>query len=117
MSYTKLKLVAIGDGACGKTCLLMVFRNDEFPPEYDPPEFKNYVKALRINEHDIELELNDTKGQEDYDSSRPFSYQGSDVILICYSVDSPSSFANVKEKWFSEVKKYCSGVPIVLVGM
>ena len=116
MSYIKLKLVIVGDGACGKTCLLMVFRNDEFPPDYVPTVFENYVKELTVDDKNIELELYDTAGQEDYDRLRPLSYPGSDVILICYSVDSPNSCDNVKERWAPEVEQFCPRVPVVLVG-
>ena len=117
MSYVKLKLVIVGDGACGKTCLLMVFRTDEFPPDYVPTVFENYVKELNVDGKDIELELYDTAGQEDYDRLRPLSYPGSDVILVCYSVDSPNSYDNVKERWFPEVEQFCPRVPIVLVAL
>ena len=116
MSYIKLKLVIVGDGACGKTCLLMVFRNDEFPPDYVPTVFENYVKELTVDDKNIELELYDTAGQEDYDRLRPLSYPGSDVILMCYSVDSPNSCDNVKERWAPEVEQFCPRVPVVLVG-
>lgn len=117
MSYVKLKLVIVGDGACGKTCLLMVFRNDEFPPDYVPTVFENYVKELEIDNKEIELELYDTAGQEDYDRLRPLSYPGSDVILVCYSVDSPNSYDNVRERWFPEVEQFCPRVPVVLVAL
>jgi cell division control protein 42 len=36
--------------------------------------------------------------------------------LICFSVTSPASFENVKEKWFPEVHHYCPGVPCLIVG-
>ena len=117
MSYIKLKLVIVGDGACGKTCFLMVFRNDEFPPDYVPTVFENYVKELTVDNKDVELELYDTAGQEDYDRLRPLSYPGSDVILVCYSIDSPNSYDNVKERWFPEVEQFCPRVPVVLVGL
>jgi len=36
--------------------------------------------------------------------------------LICFSVTSPASFENVKEKWFPEVHHHCPGVPALIVG-
>ncbi len=42
-------------------------------------------------------------GQEDYDRLRPLSYPQTDVFLVCFSVVSPASFENVKEK----VSKFC----------
>ena len=37
-------------------------------------------------------------GQEDYDRLRPLSYPQTDVFLVCFSVITPASFENVKEK-------------------
>jgi len=65
----------------------------------------------------VELALWDTAGQEDYDRLRPLSYPDSHVILICFAVDSPDSLDNVQEKWISEVLHFCSGLPIILVGL
>ena len=55
-------------------------------------------------------------GQEDYDRLRPLSYPQTDVFLVCFSVTSPASFENVKEKWFPEVRHHCPGVPCLVVG-
>ena len=151
-SPLRKKLVVVGDGACGKTCLLIVFSKDEFPevrawatrpppggPEgereataggaasclraapsvatrhpptahthcphlplalqvYVPTVFENYVADIEIDGKAIELALWDTAGQEDYDRLRPLSYPDTNVLLICFSVDSPDSLENVPEK-------------------
>lgn len=55
-------------------------------------------------------------GQEDYDRLRPLSYPDTDVILMCFSIDSPDSLENIPEKWTPEVRHFCPTVPIVLVG-
>lgn len=60
--------------------------------------------------------INVVKGQEDYDRLRPLSYPQTDVFLVCFSVTSPASFENVKEKWFPEVFHHCPGVPCLIVG-
>ena len=44
------------------------------------------------------------------------SYPQTDVFLVCFSVTSPASFENVKEKWFPEVRHHCPGVPCLIVG-
>ncbi len=38
------------------------------------------------------------EGGQDYDRLRPLSYPQTDVFLVCFSVVSPASFDNVKEK-------------------
>ena len=42
------KLVVVGDGECGKTCLLLVYSRDEFPEQYVPTIFENYVAELQV---------------------------------------------------------------------
>merc|ERR1712000_229138 len=46
----------------------------------------------------------------------PLSYPDTDVILMCFSIDSPDSLENIPEKWTPEVKHFCPNVPIILVG-
>jgi len=116
MSEIRRKLVIVGDGACGKTCLLIVFSKGTFPEVYVPTVFENYVADVEVDGKRVELALWDTAGQEDYDRLRPLSYPDSHVILICFAVDSPDSLDNVQEKWISEVMHFCSGLPIILVG-
>jgi len=111
--------VIVGDGACGKTCLLIRFSDNSFDPDaYVPTVFENYVKDIvHANGQTVELTLWDTAGQEDYDRLRPLSYPDSDVVLISFSVDSPDSLINVYEKWIQEVKHFCPSIPIMLVAL
>jgi Ras family protein A len=91
MTALSRKLVVIGDGACGKTCLLIVFANGNFPEvpllfffffvlfigskinfsiyffpfpsqTYVPTVFENYVANMEIDGKKIELALWDTAG-------------------------------------------------------
>ncbi|KAJ7055558.1 Rho type small GTPase [Mycena amicta] len=111
------KLVVVGDGACGKTSLLIVFSEGQFPTKYLPTVFENHVADISIDNVPVELTLWDTAGQEEYDRLRPLSYPDTHVVVICYAVDSPDSLENVREKWMPEVKHYCHrDMPVVLVG-
>ena len=112
MAAIRKKLVIVGDGACGKTCLLIVFSKDQFPEVYVPTVFENYVADIEVDGKHVELALWDTAGQEDYDGLRPLSYPDTDVILMCFSIDSPDSLENIPEKWTPEVKHFCPNVTI-----
>ncbi|KAJ1642220.1 GTPase Cdc42 [Coemansia asiatica] len=111
-----IKCVVVGDGAVGKTCLLISYTTNKFPSEYVPTVFDNYAVTVMIGDEPYTLGLFDTAGQEDYDRLRPLSYPQTDVFLVCFSVISQASFENVKEKWFPEVHHHCPGVPCLIVG-
>ncbi|CCD24141.1 Rho family GTPase CDC42 NDAI_0C04820 [Naumovozyma dairenensis CBS 421] len=111
-----LKVVCCGDGSIGKTCLLISYTTNQFPADYVPTVFDNYAVTVMIGDVPYTLGLFDTAGQEDYDRLRPLSYPSTDVFLVCFSVISPPSFENVKEKWFPEVHHHCPGVPCLIVG-
>lgn len=53
---------------------------------------------MQVNDTQIFLGLHDTSGQEDFEKLRPMSYSGTDVFVICYSVDSRTSLENVRMK-------------------
>lgn len=102
--------------AVGKTCLLISYTTNKFPSEYVPTVFDNYAVTVMIGGEPYTLGLFDTAGQEDYDRLRPLSYPQTDVFLVCFSVVSPSSFENVKEKWVPEITHHCPKTPFLLVG-
>lgn len=112
------KIVVVGDGACGKTCLLEVFKSDKFPEEYVPTVVDNFVKVVKYdNNKSISLALWDTAGQEDYDTIRPLSYRETDLVLLCYTIENKKNLDNISNKWLMEIKNYCPKAGYFLIGL
>lgn len=112
----KVKCVVIGDGAVGKTSMLMSFMTDSFPSEYVPTVFDNYTTNVVLNGKPIALSLWDTAGQEEYDRLRPLAYPQTDVFLVCFSMICPTSYQNVRAKWIPEIQHHRPDAAWILVG-
>jgi len=111
-----IKCVFIGDGAVGKTSLIISYTTNGYPAEYVPTAIDTYHATVHVDGQPITLELCDTPGQDDFDTLRPLVYPQTDVFLLCFSVVMPSTFQNVREKWIPEIRTQNRQVPILLVG-
>ncbi|EOY20640.1 RHO-related protein from plants 10 isoform 1 [Theobroma cacao] len=134
-----IKCVTVGDGAVGKTCMLICYTSNKFPTDYIPTVFDNFSANVVVEGTTVNLGLWDTAGinstssfilhflktvlkgvsfyrQEDYNRLRPLSYRGADVFVLAFSLVSRASYENVLKKWIPELQHYAPGVPVVLVG-
>lgn len=111
-----IKCMTVGDGAVGKTSLLMSYASDKFPEDYVPTVFDNYNCTMVFEKKTISLGLWDTAGQDDYERLRPLAYPGTHVFLLCFSLMSRDSFNSVTTRWVPEIRSHLPDVPVVLCG-
>ncbi|KAI5171891.1 Ras-like protein gene family, member A [Nematocida sp. LUAm3] len=118
-SETPKKIVVIGDGGCGKTCLLIRYISGEFETTYVPTVFDRKDVEYKDSTSGKVMHLNiwDTAGQEDFDRVRVLSYGDTDLLLVCFALNTSTSLISVGERWKEEIDHFCRGVPRILVGM
>ncbi|XP_073840765.1 ras-related protein ced-10-like [Musca autumnalis] len=108
-----IKCVALGDGCAGKTSLLRTYVDQFYLEEYPTTIYEEYTTVFRLPSGDeVTLVLCDTGDLH----VKPSHYTNADIFLLCYAIDEPCAFENIRERWLPEVRHYCPDVPIVLVG-
>jgi small GTP-binding protein len=98
------RVVTIGDSSVGKTSIVKKFIRDTF----DPTE-KNTVGALydtftdKVNGRDIEVQIWDTAGQEQYRSLSPVYFRSAAAALLVFDITNRLSFENLDE-WLTSFR-------------
>ena len=114
------KLLAVGGIGSGTTELLYIFSEDvKYEPEtclYIPAVFEPFVKEMRVDDQEFELDLYDFSPNSVKKKFRPLQYPNTDIVLMCFSTKIRESFKEVEDEWIPEVKQFCPDVLIVLVG-
>jgi len=110
----KRKIVLAGDDFCGKTSLLLVYAYNKFPEGYIPIT-SDYVTDLQFGDKIVQVAFWDTVSRDEHARLRPLGYLNSHAILIAFSVGSPESFKNVREKWWPEIAQFCKDTPLIVV--
>ncbi|KAL0275896.1 UNVERIFIED_CONTAM: hypothetical protein PYX00_003616 [Menopon gallinae] len=116
-----LKVLILGDGGVGKSCLMNRFVNNHFDEtSFHTIGVEFLKKELTINGESYVLQIWDTAGQERFKGLRTPFYRGSDLCLLVYSIDDRMSFKNLSV-WKNEFIYYAdlkdpSSFPFVVLG-
>jgi len=107
------KIIIVGDGAVGKTCVISCMTNNtidwERDPDYEPTVFNNYMTNWdhpSIPAGNRSMEIWDTAGQESFQQLRCMSYPDTKVFFMAYDVSNRASLSNVYTKWEPEIAGY-----------
>jgi len=89
------KLVVVGGGGVGKSCLTIQLIQSHFVDEYDPTIEDSYRKQCVIDEEVSLLDVLDTAGQEEYSAMREQYMRTGEGFLLVYSITSRQSFEEI----------------------
>ncbi|KAL8589814.1 hypothetical protein ACOMHN_020817 [Nucella lapillus] len=107
----------LGDGMVGKTCLTLRYTQHAFTEHYTATVFDNYPVPVCVGGEQFTISVFDSAGQKDYESLRAYTYQSSEVLVLCFSVSDRESFYSVLHNWLPEIQRHTKGrTPLLLVG-
>ncbi|MCJ1463476.1 Ras GTPase [Pseudocyphellaria aurata] len=89
------KLVVVGGGGVGKSCLTIQLIQSHFVDEYDPTIEDSYRKQCVIDDEVALLDVLDTAGQEEYSAMREQYMRTGEGFLLVYSINSRQSFEEI----------------------
>ncbi|GLT25745.1 hypothetical protein SLA2020_008550 [Shorea laevis] len=93
------KLLLIGDGGVGKTCLMLRFSGEPFQTSFLSTIGIDYkTKIIELDGKRIKLQLWDTAGQERFLTITRNYYAAARGILLVYDVTDESSFNTHKDE-------------------
>eukprot|EP00092_Neocalanus_flemingeri_P015465 GFUD01016742.1.p2 GENE.GFUD01016742.1~~GFUD01016742.1.p2 ORF type:complete len:201 (-),score=78.80 GFUD01016742.1:33-614(-) len=111
-----IKVVVVGDGAVGKTAMMMSFMTSKIPTDYQPTVVDTFSVDITVEGEEYTLDIFDTAGQDEFNRIRSQSFAGTNVFLACFSTVSKVTLDNVQEKWIPEIRSHDKTTPIILVG-
>eukprot|EP01130_Rhizamoeba_saxonica_P005226 TRINITY_DN2096_c0_g1_i1.p1 TRINITY_DN2096_c0_g1~~TRINITY_DN2096_c0_g1_i1.p1 ORF type:complete len:211 (-),score=59.14 TRINITY_DN2096_c0_g1_i1:53-643(-) len=117
MTSNVYKLVLVGVGGVGKSCVTIQFISNQFVEDYDPTLEDSYRKQVTIDNEECILDIFDTAGQEDFAAVRDQYMRTGDGFICVYSITLQNSFdeAITLHDHILRVKDE-DDVPFVLVG-
>lgn len=112
------KVIVIGSGGVGKSALTLQFMYDEFVEDYEPTKADSYRKKIMLDGREVQIDILDTAGQEDYAAIRDGYFRNGEAFLCVFSILEHESLVATEElrEQVLRVKNDDKTVPFLLVG-
>lgn len=112
------KLIVLGAGGVGKSCLTVQYISSQYIDSYDPTIEDSYNKIINIDNRIVELEILDTAGIEQFTAMRELYIKNGDGFLLVYSVNDQNSFKELIKlrEQILKIKGSTENCLMVLVG-
>jgi small GTP-binding protein len=111
-----LKVVMMGDGAVGKTSLVLRYTQNTFSPEYKQSLGASFaVRDLDIDDQNVKLVIWDVAGQPSFRQVRRHYYSGAHGALLVFDVTEPRTFMTL-QNWYSDFRNVVPHGAIILIG-
>jgi DnaJ family protein C protein 27 len=115
---TRIKIISIGSGGCGKSCLIKRYCEERFVSKYIATIGIDYgVKPVNIDGDDVRVNFWDMSGHPEFFEIRNEFYKDAQGCILVYDASSRESFEEL-DSWLNEATKYGANprdVVIILV--
>lgn len=111
------KVIMVGSGGVGKSALTLQFMYDEFVEDYEPTKADSYRKKVVLDGVDVQIDILDTAGQEDYAAIRDNYFRSGEGFLLVFSITEQESFSSTADfrEQILRVKEE-EMIPLLVVG-
>lgn len=107
----------VGSGGVGKSALTLQFMYDEFIEDYEPTKADSYRKKVVLDGEEVQIDILDTAGQEDYAAIRDNYFRSGEGFLCVFSITEQESFQATAEFREQILRvKNDDNIPFLLVG-
>ncbi|CAF1650520.1 unnamed protein product, partial [Didymodactylos carnosus] len=91
---------------------------DEFVVDYEPTKADSYRKAVMLDGEEVQIDILDTAGQENYAAIRDTYIRSGEGFLLVFDVTDTESFTDINELYeqILRVKNGDRNIPAILVG-
>ncbi|XP_062607690.1 ras-related protein Ral-A-like isoform X1 [Saccostrea cucullata] len=111
------KVIMVGSGGVGKSALTLQFMYDEFVEDYEPTKADSYRKKVVLDGEEVQIDILDTAGQEEYAAIRDNYFRSGEGFLCLFSITEQESFqATVDFREQILRVKNDDTIPFLLVG-
>lgn len=111
------KVIMVGSGGVGKSALTLQFMYDEFVEDYEPTKADSYRKKVVLDGEEVQIDILDTAGQEDYAAIRDNYFRSGEGFLCVFSITEAESFQATAEFREQILRvKSDENIPFLLVG-
>ncbi|XP_075236950.1 ras-related protein Ral-a [Lycorma delicatula] len=111
------KVIMVGSGGVGKSALTLQFMYDEFVEDYEPTKADSYRKKVVLDGEEVQIDILDTAGQEDYAAIRDNYFRSGEGFLCVFSITEDESFQATQDFREQILRvKNDESIPFLLVG-
>lgn len=113
---TSIKISVLGKGEVGKSSVTYRFLRKDVPESHDPTIEDKYKAYETIMGENVEVEVVDTAGIEDYQNLLDMWISYADGFVLVFSITDKESFDVLAEKYDRIISSKGISCPVVLIG-